>query len=426
GSLSASHPALSELSPQRTAERQPRAPKFGLTDADLPESESPLRLVAATTVPRIEPPRTADDRDTRLRGEIVRDTPQGNTSTRGTAKKRQQLVTTSSDVPVSTARATPGTTTPSATAATVPRSVVVAANAPADDPFAEPSTTEDVQIEDRYDSAPSRQLADPFADPDVDASLPEAIPLVDPSELPTAAPVDPGTPVPTPGPRSGFPGGAPVPQVLPSASALPPELLGPAPTPRAKNRPSRPDSRSTPALQGDSPSVPYSGYLGAPGGGVPFPPGYVHPETPTQLSAEKLEQISSDAVWAKVAVLHSSDAELDVASRQLIAKKAPPDARVAGDRAVSKSLVAFETPLMRRLANLQRNTAIDTVRNEYLFHRQIHQWLAADQSTSGPELKAFNQRVYAQLFLTPDSDPWLGLMPPDAFLAIENNGMTKK
>jgi hypothetical protein len=31
--------------------------------------------------------------------------------------------------------------------------------------------------------------------------------------------------------------------------------------------------------------------------------------------------------------------------------------------------------------------------------------------------------VYAELFLTPKSDPWLGLVPPGAFSGIENDGV---
>jgi len=58
----------------------------------------------------------------------------------------------------------------------------------------------------------------------------------------------------------------------------------------------------------------------------------------------------------------------------------------------------------------------DTVRNEYLLHRQVHAWFAAAEV--GADADALNDRVYAELFLTPRSDPWLGLVPPDTFTAI--------
>ena len=34
-----------------------------------------------------------------------------------------------------------------------------------------------------------------------------------------------------------------------------------------------------------------------------------------------------------------------------------------------------------------------------------------------------NERVYAELFLTPSSDPWLGLVQSDVYTAIENDGL---
>jgi hypothetical protein len=34
-----------------------------------------------------------------------------------------------------------------------------------------------------------------------------------------------------------------------------------------------------------------------------------------------------------------------------------------------------------------------------------------------------NERVYAELFLTPSSDPWLGLVTPDVYTALDNGGV---
>jgi hypothetical protein len=36
-----------------------------------------------------------------------------------------------------------------------------------------------------------------------------------------------------------------------------------------------------------------------------------------------------------------------------------------------------------------------------------------------------NERVYAQLFLTPGSDPWLGLLSPDVYTALEGGGISR-
>ncbi len=74
-----------------------------------------------------------------------------------------------------------------------------------------------------------------------------------------------------------------------------------------------------------------------------------------------------------------------------------------GDRA----LESFETAL-----------AIDTVRNEYRLHKEIHRWLA-DPSSQDESFQAFNNRVYREIFRTPASDPWLGLRSPDTYLALD-------
>ena len=77
--------------------------------------------------------------------------------------------------------------------------------------------------------------------------------------------------------------------------------------------------------------------------------------------------------------------------------------------------------LQKVLPNFERNIALDTVRNEYLLHRQLHQWFINGNSTD--TLETLNERVYAELFLTPSSDPWLGLLSGDAYTGIENDGM---
>jgi hypothetical protein len=104
------------------------------------------------------------------------------------------------------------------------------------------------------------------------------------------------------------------------------------------------------------------------------------------------------------------------------AAAAAPNARVAGLRTMSK--VRVEDPLLRVLAALQTSVAQETIQNEYNLHRQIHQWFAAGE----PVVRAFepfNDRVYAELFLTPKSDPWLGLAPTDAYPALDGDGLAQ-
>jgi hypothetical protein len=134
-------------------------------------------------------------------------------------------------------------------------------------------------------------------------------------------------------------------------------------------------------------------------------------------SDASLAQATTDEVWNRIAQLHAEDSKLDAASFNLI-RSQHPTAAVAARRAMSKMVV--EDPLVRMVRMLQGSIALDTVRNEYTFHRQIHQWLAAGNVA---ELDSFNERVYAELFLTPSSDPWLGLMPADAYTALEDNGV---
>jgi hypothetical protein len=72
------------------------------------------------------------------------------------------------------------------------------------------------------------------------------------------------------------------------------------------------------------------------------------------------------------------------------------------------------------LSNLQMSIAQDTLQNENVFHRQIHQRFVTGQAGDFARL---NEWVYADVFLTPRSDPWLGLAPADAFPALDGNGL---
>ncbi len=132
---------------------------------------------------------------------------------------------------------------------------------------------------------------------------------------------------------------------------------------------------------------------------------------------------TDDAVWGRIAELHQDDAQLDAASQAFIRAKNPNAGR-AGAVAVTKAFV--ENPMVRLVRNFQNTIAIDTVRNEYTLHRQIHEWFAKGSVPLDLNVNELNERVYAQLFLTPSSDPWLGLMPGDVYTALENNGVAKQ
>jgi hypothetical protein len=133
---------------------------------------------------------------------------------------------------------------------------------------------------------------------------------------------------------------------------------------------------------------------------------------PAQLAAK-----TTDDVWNKIAARAEHAVELDQSTRKLIRQENP--AAVAGALAVTKRKV--EDPILRLVRNLQSSIALDSVRNEYTLHRQLHGWFAA--GAIGGDVEQLNERVYAELFLTPGSDPWLGLTEGDAYTALENGGV---
>lgn len=140
------------------------------------------------------------------------------------------------------------------------------------------------------------------------------------------------------------------------------------------------------------------------------------------MDARALETATADAVWTRIAALHVADARLDDGSRALmrakLGRRAAPDAAEAGRVARSKMIV--EDPLVRIARAFERSISEDTVRNEYLLRRRIHEWFAGGASG---DVEVLNDRVYAELFLTPRSDPWLGLVPSDAYSALDGDGL---
>jgi hypothetical protein len=132
-------------------------------------------------------------------------------------------------------------------------------------------------------------------------------------------------------------------------------------------------------------------------------------------------KLEDENVWQAIAALHAEESKLDNASRELI-RGENPTAAVAGALAITKRRV--EDPLVRLVRTLESSIALDSVKNEYRFHRQIHQWL--QNPNVRPEVDWLNERVYAELFLTPSSDPWLGLAPADVYTALPNAGVVTK
>lgn len=118
--------------------------------------------------------------------------------------------------------------------------------------------------------------------------------------------------------------------------------------------------------------------------------------------------------WRKLAALYLAESRLGEPSVRLIARHNPQYG--AGDAAA-----AGAGRLARVVSNFESRMALDTVRNEYLLRPRLLRWFIA--GASRVPLEELNERVYAELFLTPDSDPWLGLLAPDTYSAIENDGV---
>lgn len=90
---------------------------------------------------------------------------------------------------------------------------------------------------------------------------------------------------------------------------------------------------------------------------------------------------------------------------------------------VTRQIIASESyanNVDERVAKLNKTLAMDTVINEYQLRPKLLRWLIEGEE---PNLDELNRRVYAELFLTPDSDPWFGLLPEDRYTALVNDGV---
>jgi hypothetical protein len=134
----------------------------------------------------------------------------------------------------------------------------------------------------------------------------------------------------------------------------------------------------------------------------------------------KLERITDEETWNKIAALYLAEAKLDSYSLALIRRQNPYTRETAG---TGKSAQPSADRLARLVQNFERAIALDTMRNEYLLHSKLYAWLLSNRAALDTE--TFNERVYAELFLTPSSDPWLGLVQPDTYTGLDNDGIVK-
>ncbi|MBE9028999.1 hypothetical protein IQ266_04385 [filamentous cyanobacterium LEGE 11480] len=130
--------------------------------------------------------------------------------------------------------------------------------------------------------------------------------------------------------------------------------------------------------------------------------------TPATANRGRLERVTDESTWRKLARRYRNASKLDANSLMLMRSK------LAKQNSSRLRLTARQ---------FERSMALDTVRNEYQLHSQLHQWFSEQQNMASFE--QLNQRVYSQLFLTPANDPWLGLSPTGAFAAIEGDGIVR-
>lgn len=138
-----------------------------------------------------------------------------------------------------------------------------------------------------------------------------------------------------------------------------------------------------------------------------------------RLGGDEIEKTIDEELWNDIATLHREGSRLDEASVKLI-RREHPTALAAQPIAPAKAVA--ENPILRIVRKFEDSIALDSVRNEYLLHRRIHMWFARGDATA--DVDALNERVYAELFLTPSSDPWLGLAPADGYTALDRGGLS--
>ncbi|HWP06920.1 MAG TPA: hypothetical protein VNN72_14305, partial [Polyangiaceae bacterium] len=141
----------------------------------------------------------------------------------------------------------------------------------------------------------------------------------------------------------------------------------------------------------------------------------VTPKAP--FSATEARRQSTLAAWSKVAAQHRAEAVLSAQSKALMRELAPRGFDIDGhpvpidDAGFAALIDRFEQVL-----------ALDTVKNQLDLALGIHERLAARPLDSLADL---NRWVYATVFLTPRSDPWLGLTADHGFTALPSDGIAQ-
>ena len=111
-----------------------------------------------------------------------------------------------------------------------------------------------------------------------------------------------------------------------------------------------------------------------------------------------------DAVWRRLASNYFRTSVLSDPAIALFRSKLPP---TIGKNTAKTAEV---------LAKFNESMALDTAINEYSLRQMIRSYFVTGQSG---DLESLNKLVYAEVFLTPASDPWLGLGDETTFTGID-------
>lgn len=112
--------------------------------------------------------------------------------------------------------------------------------------------------------------------------------------------------------------------------------------------------------------------------------------------------------WRKLAALYAPDAKIDRNSLLFIRRQVPN--------------TIYGKEFQSLLKNVEDFAALDTTLNDYVFRTKIYSILSENNND---RIEQINDRIYAQVFLTPSSDPWLGLYSADVYTALDGNGIIK-
>ncbi len=113
------------------------------------------------------------------------------------------------------------------------------------------------------------------------------------------------------------------------------------------------------------------------------------------------------AAWKKMAAAMGERAAIDEASRAFIRRQTASNDLSDAD---------FE----KLIDNLAGYIDVDTARNQALMRPTLLVWLNKGLDR---DVERLNEKVYAELFLTPNNDPWLGLYGPGVYTALDGNGI---